>query len=151
MNLFKLINIGGKVIAGLLVLLGLISSVMIYSSDEKTIGNQVDFGLSLVYIGTYLILGLIIAFLIRGIVLNPKSIIKSAISVAIVFVLFFIFYQMASDHVTLEGKSLEMVAMVKSIPSSTIKAVDAGLNTLYTLVVLSVVAIIGTEIWKIFK
>jgi hypothetical protein len=44
-----------------------------------------------------------------------------------------------------------MVAMVKSIPSSTIKAVDAGLNTLYTLVVLSVVAIIGTEIWKIFK
>jgi uncharacterized protein YacL len=151
MNLFKLINIGGKVIAGLLVLLGLISSVMIYSSDEKALGNQVDFGLSLVYIGTYLILGLIIAFLIRGIVLNPKSIIKSAISVAIIVVLFFIFYQMASDHVTLEGKSLEMVAMVKSIPSSTIKAVDAGLNTLYILVVLSVVAIIGTEIWKIFK
>ncbi len=151
MNLFKLSNIGGKVVAGILVLLGLISSVMIYSADEKTLGDQVDFGLSLAYIGTYLILGLILLFVIRGILLNPKSIIKSAISVGIIVILFFIFYQMASDHVTLEGKSLEMVAMVKSIPSSTIKMIDAGLSTLYTLVLLSIVAIVGTEIWKIFK
>lgn len=151
MNLFKIANIGGKVIAGLLVLLGLISSVMIYSSDDKNLGSNVDFGLALSYLGMYLMLGLILAFVIRGILLNPKSIIKSAISVGIIVVLFFIFYQMASDYVTLEGKSLEMVAMVKAIPSSTIKMIDAGLNTLYTMVVLSLVAIVGTEIWKIFK
>lgn len=151
MNLFKISNIGGKVIAGLLVLLGLISSAMIYTADDKMLGSQVEFGLSLAYIGTYLILGLILAFVIRGILLNPKSIIKSAISVGIIVVLFFIFYQMGSDYVTLEGKSLEMVAMVKAIPSSTIKMIDAGLNTLYTLVVLSFIAIVGTEIWKIFK
>lgn len=151
MNLFKLSNIGGKVIAGLLVLLGLISSVMIYSSNENSLGNQVDFGLSLAFIGTYLILGLILAFVIRGIILNPKSIIKSAISIGIIVVLFVIFYQTASDYITLEGKSIEMVAMVKAIPSSTIKIVDAGLSTLYTLIGLSLVVIVGTEIWKIFK
>lgn len=151
MNLFKLSNIVGKVVAGLLVLLGLISSVMIYSADKETLGNQVDFGLSLVYIGTYLILGLILLFVIRGIVLNPKSIVKSAISVAIIVILFIVFYQMADDYVTLEGKSIEMVAMVKAIPASTIKFVDAGLTTLYTLIVLSLVSIVGTEIWKIFK
>lgn len=151
MNLFKLSNIGGKIIAGLLVLLGLISSAMIYSSDKTTLSNQVDFGLSLVYIGMYLILGLILIFLIRGIVLNPKSIVKSAISVAIVVILFLVFYQMADDYVTLEGKSIEMVDMVKAIPSSTIKFIDAGLTTLYALIVLSLVSIVGTEIWKIFK
>ncbi|MCX7743726.1 MAG: hypothetical protein N2167_04085 [Flavobacteriales bacterium] len=151
MNLFKITNIGGKIIAGLLVLLGLISSVMIYSTDKDHLGNQVEIGLSLAYIGSGLILGLILVFIIRGIILNPKSVVKSAISVGVLVALFVVFYQMASDHVTLEGKSLEMVAMVKAIPSSTIKLVDAGLNTLYTLVILSFVAIIGTEIWKIFK
>jgi hypothetical protein len=51
----------------------------------------------------------------------------------------------------LEGKSVDMVAMVKSIPSTTLKMIDGALTTVYILIGLSLAAIVGTEVWKIFK
>ncbi|MBE2247635.1 MAG: hypothetical protein IAE67_10290 [Candidatus Competibacteraceae bacterium] len=151
MNISKIYGIAGKAIAALFILLGLFNAILIYTAGKSSFDDRVAAGLNIAIYGFLLILALIFIFMLRGVVLNPRSIIKSAISLAVIAIIFFIFYQMATDHITLEGKSIEMVAMVKSIPSSTIKIVEAGLSTLFTLVGLAFAAIIGTEIWKLFK
>jgi uncharacterized membrane protein YbjE (DUF340 family) len=116
-----------------------------------SLGNKVIFGLDLSYVGVGLILLIILGFIIRGLLMNPKSALMSVIAVGIVLVIFFIGYAMGNDHVTLEGKSVDMVAMVKSIPSTTLKMIDGALTTVYILIGLSLAAIVGTEVWKIFK
>ena len=151
MNTFKYASLTGRIIAALLVVIGLVASVMMYASDVDSLGNKVSFGLDLSYFGVGLILLIILGFIIRGIIMNPKSALMSVIAVGIVLVIFFIGYAMGNDHVTLEGKSVDMVAMVKSIPSTTLKMIDGALTTVYILIGLSLAAIIGTEVWKFFK
>jgi hypothetical protein len=151
MNTFKYASLAGRILAALLVVIGLVASIMMYASDMDSLGNKVIFGLDLSYVGVGLILLIILGFIIRGLLMNPKSALMSVIAVGIVLVIFFIGYAMGNDHVTLEGKSVDMVAMVKSIPSTTLKMIDGALTTVYILIGLSLAAIVGTEVWKIFK
>lgn len=151
MNINKIYPLASRGVAALLFLIGLIVTVLIYSAGKESFESRVQLGIDVAIYSVVLIIVVFAIFMIRGVILNPRTLIKSGLSLGVIIILFFVFYQMSSDYVTLEGKSVEYVAMVKTIPSSTLKMIEAGISTMFLLLGLSLAALLGTEIWKIFK
>jgi steroid 5-alpha reductase family enzyme len=97
----------------------------------------------------YILLGLAIlfsvAFPIIRMVTDPKNALKTLIGVAGMVIVVAIMYLLASDEVLVIARENP-----DNVPS-TLKWVGAGLNTMYVMFVLAVIAILYSEINKVFK
>lgn len=151
MNTFKLsrfIGIGASV---LFSLLGIISFIMIYVQGKDS--SFIDFGLMISIIAVGIVIpALLLIFIVKNALQNPKSMIKSLVGIVILGVLFFIAYSMSSDVIVYDSsKSFETVEMFKKVPKNAIKMSDAGLIVMIMMFVLTIVSMVVTSVWRLFK
>lgn len=150
MNLFKLSRYAGIGVAVLLGFLGMLSFVMMFAQGKDS--SFIDFGLSIaIFAVGFLIPALLLVFIIRNAVQNPKSMIKAIIGVAALAIIFIIAYSMGSDELILEGRSYETVEMLKKVPKSAVKMSDAGIIMMVIMMALSIVSIVVSSVWRLFK
>jgi len=105
---------------------------------------MLDFGFYLFYALLIIAVALTIIFPIIHMLREPSMLLRSAIGIGIVVVLFVISYALADSEVNLKAAALGVT------PTSS-KLIGAGLILFYISLVLSVLALIYSEISKAFK
>ena len=105
---------------------------------------MLDFGFYLFYALLIIAVGLTIVFPIIHMLREPSMLLRSAIGLGVVVVLFVISYALADSEVNLKAAALGVT------PTSS-KLIGAGLILFYISLVLSVLALIYSEISKAFK
>lgn len=105
----------------------------------------IDFGLYLTYFLLLVTALLAIGFSLANMLQNMQAAKKALIGVALMAVVFIISYSLSPSEFYFKG--IEQF----NISASGIKMVGAGLNTLYMLVGIAVVATIYFEVLKLFK
>lgn len=105
---------------------------------------MLDLGLYLFY--ALLLIAVIAAmvFPVINSIKEPKALLKSAIGIGIVLVVFGISYAVADSSVNLKAAAM-------GVTESSSKLIGAGLIMFYVALVLSAVALIYSEISKAFK
>lgn len=81
---------------------------------------------------------------IMSAIANPKGLVRGAIALVVLIVVFGIAWSVSSDAVT-------PMYVNKNISPSVSKLVEGGLNMFYILFVVAIVAAVYSEISKIFK
>src|SRR5688572_30737145 len=105
---------------------------------------MLDLGFYIFYALLFIAVALTIVFPIIHMLREPSTLVRSAIGIGIVVVLFVISYAMADSEVNLKA------AAVGVTPTSS-KLIGAGLIMFYITLVLSILALIYSEISKAFK
>jgi hypothetical protein len=105
---------------------------------------MLDFGFYLFYALLIIAVALTVVFPIIHVLREPSTILRSAIGVGVIVVLFVISYAMSDSEVNLKAAALGVT------PTSS-KLIGAGLIMFYITLVLSVLALIYSEISKAFK
>ncbi len=90
--------------------------------------------------------GVTILFEVVNVVLNPKNAMRSLISIAVLIVIAFVSYSLADDSIM----KLEGYDGPDNVPSM-LKLAGAFLYGTYALLGIVVVAIVGTELSRLFK
>jgi len=105
---------------------------------------MLDLGLYLLYALLVGALASAVIFAIVNAMKEPKVLIKSAIGIGIVLVVFGICYAVADSEVTLKAAAL-------GITESRSKLIGAGLNVFFVALIGAFVALVYSEISKAFK
>ncbi len=132
-----------------LLILGLVIFGLGLSSYDSSAPRVVTSGLDLLF-SYSAILAIVtvvaaVAMPLINIFQNPKSAVRSFIGVALVAIVFFVAYSLSSDEpITLaSGKVLDSVAQLRFA--------DTSLYAMYISFAGVLVAMVGTEIYKMFK
>lgn len=105
---------------------------------------MIDIGFYTFYALIVIAIGAAIIFPIIHALGKPKALVKSAIGIGIIAVLFGIAYALSGSEVTLK-------AAAQGVDGSGSKLIGAGLIMFYIVLVLAVLAIIYSEISKAFS
>jgi len=100
---------------------------------------MIDIGLYTFYALLFIAVASAIIFPIVQAVASPKSLIRSAVSIGVVAVLFGIAYVVSGSEITLK-------AMAAGVDASSSKMIGAGLIMFYIVLALAIIAIIYSEI-----
>ena len=105
---------------------------------------MLDLGLYVTYALIFLAVALTIVFPIIHMLREPSMLIRSAIGIGVIVVLFGISYALADSEVNMKSAALGVT------PTSS-KLIGAGLILFYIALVLSILALIYSEISKALK
>lgn len=105
---------------------------------------MLDFGLYALYVLLFIAVAAAIIFPLINSLSNPAGLIRSAIGVGVILVLFGIAY-------ALSDSALPRSAVAAGLTESSVKLIGAGLIMLYMVFVLAVLALIYSEISKALK
>jgi hypothetical protein len=146
----KKIALAAKIVLYVLLSLSVIlTSLMLFGGTEGDI-NQTPVYTDLIIRYAYVLIvvgiGSILVFEIINLIMHPSNTKKSMISVALIAAVVGIAYSLS------DGTPLEIVAYDgnENIPSMLILT-DTGLYSFYILMGIAVIAIIGTELYRMFK
>jgi hypothetical protein len=105
---------------------------------------MIDIGLYTLYALLFIAIAAAIIFPLVNSFSNPAGLIRSAIGVGVILVLFGISYALSDSNLT-------RAALSAGLSESAVKLVGAGLIMLYMVFVLAILALIYSEISKAFK
>jgi hypothetical protein len=105
---------------------------------------MLDLGLYLTYALIFIAVASMIVFPIFHMLREPSAILRSAIGIGVVVVLFVIAYVIADSEVTIKAAAL-------GITPTTSKLIGAGLIMFYITLILSIIGLIYSEISKALK
>jgi hypothetical protein len=105
---------------------------------------MLDIGLYILYALLFIAVATAIIFPIINSLSNPSGLLKSAIGIGVILVLFGISYALSDSELT-RG------AIAAGLSESSVKLVGAGLIMLYIVFILAVLALIYSEISKALK
>jgi hypothetical protein len=105
---------------------------------------MLDFGLYALYVLLFIAVAAAIIFPLINSLSNPASLIRSAIGIGVILVLFGIAY-------ALSDAALPRSAVAAGLTESSVKLIGAGLIMLYIVFILAVLALIYSEISKALK
>jgi hypothetical protein len=105
---------------------------------------MLDFGLYALYVLLFIAVAAAIIFPLINSLSNPAGLIKSAIGIGVILVLFGIAY-------ALSDTALPRSAIAAGLSESSVKLIGAGLIMLYIVFILAVLAVIFSEVSKAFK
>jgi hypothetical protein len=105
---------------------------------------MLDFGLYALYVLLFIAVAAAIIFPLINSLSNPSGLIKSAIGVGVILVLFGIAYALSDN-------ALPRSAIAAGLSESSVKLIGAGLIMLYIVFILAVLALIYSEVSKAFK
>ena len=105
---------------------------------------MLDLGLYITYALIFIAVASMIVFPIFHMLREPKLLLRSAIGIGIVVVIFVVSYAMADSEVNLKAAAL-------GITTTTSKLIGAGLIMFYITLILSIIGLIYSEISKAFK
>jgi hypothetical protein len=106
--------------------------------------DSIDFGLYAVYLLLAVAVIIAIALPVVNLFSNPKGLIRVGILVVVIVALFFIGYSMSSPAVTPKYISL-------GVDEVSVKRIGAGLVMLYIFLFGSLLAMVYSEVSKLFK
>ena len=105
---------------------------------------MLDFGLYALYALLFIAVAAAIIFPLINSLSNPASLIRSAIGIGVILVLFGIAY-------ALSDSALTRSAISAGLSESSVKLIGAGLIMLYIVFILAILALIYSEISKALK
>lgn len=105
---------------------------------------MLDVGLYILYVLLFIAVAAALILPLINSLSNPGSLIKSAISVGVILVLFGIAY-------ALSGSNLTRSAIAAGLTETNVKLISAGLIMFYTVLMLAILALIYSEISKALK
>lgn len=105
---------------------------------------MLDLGLYILYVLLIIAVAAAVIFPIINAIREPKALVRAAIGIGIVIVLFGLSYAMADSTVTLKAAAL-------GTTEATSKLIGAGLNMFFIVLILAAAALIYSEISKAFK
>ena len=105
---------------------------------------MLDIGLYIFYVLLFVAVAAAVIFPILNSIKEPAALIRSGIAVAVILVLFGISYG-------LSGSTLSRNAIAFGLSEANVKLISAGLIMFYIVLILSILALIYSEISKAFK
>jgi len=105
---------------------------------------MLDIGLYVLYALLFVAVAAAIIFPLVNSLKDPKGLIRSAIGVGAIFVLFGIAY-------ALSGSELTLSATAAGLTEGSVKLIGAGLIMFYIVLILAVLSLIYSELSKAFK
>jgi hypothetical protein len=125
---------------------GKINSEAPLNTQISQIGSILDMLTYWSYVLTFLAVIFAVGFPVIQMIGNPKAGIKSAVSVGILAIVMFVFYQLG------DGTIMNIAGYTggDNVPK-TLKMVDMVMFSMYAMVVVSVIALLYAEISKLFK
>jgi hypothetical protein len=105
---------------------------------------MLDLGFYLFYVLLFIAVAAMLIFPVIHMLREPSTLLRSAIGIGVVVVLFVVSYALADSEVTLKAAAV-------GVNESSSKLIGAGLIMFYITLVLSGLALIYSEISKAFK
>ncbi|HHH53324.1 MAG TPA: hypothetical protein ENK91_06670 [Bacteroidetes bacterium] len=152
-----LIAMGVSVIILILFFININSGMNAMGFDSNTNliehKDKINFFNTTLWIAIYMIFIAAIVWILFGLinlVLNPKGSLKFLISLAVVVILYFVFYSTAT--VEQSGRLGELLSdPIYHVDANVTKHISAGLKTMLSLFGLSILALIVSEVISFFK
>jgi hypothetical protein len=127
--MYKTGKLAGIVTAAVLAGAGILA--MLLMLIQGPLNGLVNFFLAVAYIAFFICPLLILLFIVREAKSNIKGLYKPLIGLGVLAVIFLFSYLAASSAYNMQGKSPEMVAILKQIPGYVFRLSEAGLYTFY--------------------
>lgn len=146
----KLSKILSFVLGGLLLVTVVVFALFYLGGSEENnpeVPQYTSLALQLAYVFLGITIILAIIFPIYTLIQRPKSAISALVGIVGIVIIVLIGYFMGSGHML---KMPESYHGPDNNPA-TLKLTDAGIYTMYILLALAILGIIGTEIIKVFK